>query len=307
MRVVRGTYERVQEHGPVAGGKQALADGYKESLRTVGRHFDYGQKPYTADWDVLVLLDACRFDLFEEYAPNHPIYERLESVDSVYSCASSSTEWVSKAYGREFDEEVADTHLVSGNGWESRRLDLDRFGGVTPIWEHWDSELGTTRPGDVTDAAIHAGRRTDCGRLIVHYMQPHAPFLHCAGKYNSINEHAGQGQSQNVWKGLKKGEHDLDEVWEGYGQNLLTVLDDVERLIDNISGSVVISADHGNLVGEFGLYGHPAGLPIPTVKRVPWVRVEASDTETYVPEDPIEPEVRGDDVDDHLRALGYKV
>jgi hypothetical protein len=84
------------------------------------------------------------------------------------------------------------------------------------------------------------------------------------------------------------------------------VLDEVELLLSNLDADrVAISADHGELLGEFGLAGHPDGFPFSPVKRVPWVDTSATDTGTHRPA--VE---RGDDeasVEDHLRDLGYVV
>jgi hypothetical protein len=136
-------------------------------------------------------------------------------------------------------------------------------------------------------------------------MQPHAPFLNSLGKYDSINKNKGEGNSQNVWSGLQQGKYTKEEIWSDYGQNLRMVLDEVKRLVNNIDGSVVISADHGNAIGEFGIYGHPGYVPVPALKRVPWVRLDAADNWTVEPENPIKPGLSNTQVEEHLQDLGY--
>ncbi|AZH26308.1 alkaline phosphatase family protein [Haloplanus aerogenes] len=307
MGLADGLYRRIRSDGVVGGVKRAVVDGVNIYSGKAGRHINYGQRPLDEEWDILVLLDACRYDLFTEFAPTHAVQERFESVDSVYSCASTSKEWMRKVYEEAEAETLQDIHLVSANGWEPKEVDLSKFGAVTPVWEHTDFDIGTIRPQKVTDAAVHAGRSSDCERFIVHYMQPHAPFIHCAGKYDSVNDHPGQGRSQNVWEGLKEGKYDRTEVWNDYGTNLLSVLDHVETLAENMSGRMVVSADHGNALGEWGIYGHPGYVPLPALKRVPWATIDASDEHTYEPDDPLEPGLAESDVDEHLRALGYKM
>lgn len=305
MSYLRGIYRNLQMKGLRKGLRLSYSVGSELFLSWVGESWNYGKAPFEEEWDVLVLLDACRFDLFDEFVTNHQIYERLKRVDSRYSCASTSREWIKKVYAEAPDYKLLDIHLVSANGWEPRELDLSVFGGVTPVWEHHDPELGTVPPEVVTDAAINTGRTSECSRLVIHYMQPHAPFIHVSGKYNSVNKAPGEGKSQNVWEGLRQGEYDVDEVWADYGQNLLAVLDEVERLVDNIDGSVVITADHGNAIGEFGIYGHPSHVPLPSLKRVPWARLEAQDENTSEPDSPETPGISDADVEDHLRNLGY--
>lgn len=44
----------------------------------------------------------------------------------------------------------------------------------------------------------------------------------------------------------------------------------------------MITADHGDLFGEFGQYGHPEGFVHPNLNQVPWVETTATDEETSV-------------------------
>ena len=68
---------------------------------------------------------------------------------------------------------------------------------------------------------------------------------------------------------------------------------------------MVITADHGELFGEWGLFGHMAELPVGPLLRVPWARAAASDERTH---DPSEYDRTEDalSVDDRLTALGYR-
>lgn len=305
--MINNICDHIREHGLYSGLKLSGTRGIELSLMTAGKRWNFGQKPFTEDWDVLILLDACRYDLFQEFASDHSIYNSFSSIESRYSCASTSIEWIRKVYRDGPRDVLSDTHLVSANGWEPKELNLEIFGTVSPVWEYESENKPTIPPDVVTDAAINAGRTTDCSRMIVHYMQPHAPFLHVPGKYDSINERPGDGKSQNVWEGLREGKFDQDEVWNDYGQNLLTGLDEVERLVSNVSGKCIISADHANALGEWGVYGHPKYVIHPTVKKVPWVRFEATDKQTSDPEQPVEKGVTDVDVESHLRDLGYVV
>lgn len=70
---------------------------------------------------------------------------------------------------------------------------------------------------------------------------------------------------------------------------------------------VAISADHGNEVGKFGVYGHPYDLLLPSIRRVPWIITHGEDTGEYVVEaDRIESANMTDgEVQERLRSLGY--
>jgi hypothetical protein len=63
------------------------------------------------------------------------------------------------------------------------------------------------------------------------------------------------------------------------------VLEYVEILLNNFEAEdVVISADHGEALGEYGLWGHPFGFPLSSVKTVPGAKTTATDCHTYEPQ-----------------------
>jgi hypothetical protein len=82
-------------------------------------------------------------------------------------------------------------------------------------------------------------------------------------------------------------------------------------LLENVDGRVAITADHGNLFGEWGLYGHPMHTPVPALLAVPWAEATGVDRRTRDPE--LEPpeslpvsRVYGEtDERERLEALGY--
>jgi hypothetical protein len=104
---------------------------------------------------------------------------------------------------------------------------------------------------------------------------------------------------------LRRGEVSHETFWQAYRSNLDVVLDDVALLLDNHDGEkVVLTADHGDALGEWGIYDHPAGCLHPVVKNVPWVETTATDTGEYNPE--FQREGTSDaDVQERLRSLGY--
>jgi hypothetical protein len=75
--------------------------------------------------------------------------------------------------------------------------------------------------------------------------------------------------------------------------------------LDNADAeTVLITADHGNALGEWGLYGHAGGMPTSAMRDVPLVETTASDSGTYEPE--VEPETTSEEsLKEKLRDLGY--
>jgi len=114
-----------------------------------------------------------------------------------------------------------------------------------------------------------------------------------------------------VWNRLEAGELGHDEVWAAYRENLKIVLEDIDILTDALDNErVLITADHGNALGEYGMYGHPGGLFLPATRRVPWTFVDTGptksvDVNTDVGE--LETKPTSDDlVQERLELLGYK-
>jgi len=285
-----------------------LGTAYLRALQAVGRRLDYGTNVFDREWDVLVVLDACRADLLQSVAPDVAL---LDTVEAVRSVGSSSSEWLENTF---LDHpETGRTVMVTGNTWTDRYLDADAFAALDEVWKYaWDDDRGTVPAAAVTDRAIAAARERDPDRLVVHYMQPHHPFVPdpIAGD-GGIARTGSHSNTANPWVLLRRGEVRTERVWAAYEANLRYVLDEVAALLDNVDGRAVVTADHGNLFGEWGLYGHPMHTPVPALLTVPWAEVRGIDRASRTPSlDPPEPlpisRVYGADSDrDRLDALGY--
>jgi hypothetical protein len=160
---------------------------------------------------------------------------------------------------------------------------------------------GGAPPRYVTERAISVGREFDYDRLIVHYMQPHAPYIY------HLREDQEVKPMHKDPLGFLRETGKKNQVWNAYLNELRYVLDDLEVLLSNIDAEkVVISADHGEAFGEYGVYEHHSGSLHPKIRFVPWIVTSANDTGSYSPQ--IEPvEQSGVSTDDTLKALGYKM
>ncbi len=261
-----------------------------------------GTNIFSRDWDALVILDACRLDALRELASEYPF---LDTVDSMWSVGSATAEWTAKTFTSKYLDTIAETAYVSAN-WYTKTVLIDHvypptddilpfdwsrwdvvdaayFAGLEGVWDWEDgySERLHTIPAPyVTDRAIARGRTGRHDRLIVHYTQPHVPYV---GR-----GHAATRELRDVeldpWPAFNRGEVSRSELWTLYLDNLRYVLDDVGVLLENLDAeTVAITADHGEAFGEWGAYAHPLGFPHPSVKRVPWALTTASDTGTREP------------------------
>lgn len=269
------------------------------------------------DWDTLVLLDACRYDYFER---ENSLDGRLESRTSP---GRTSMEFMLETFA---GRKLHDTVYVTSNP-HIERLDDDIFHAVLkePLLDGWDDERGTVPPEAVTDAAIAAAETYPNKRLIVHYMQPHVPYLGSTAKqvYPTDNRTGWEPISDTPndrWRvstEFKNGNISAETVREMYRETLRIVLKDVERLLSTIDGKSVISADHGEFLGDRphllwpkAMFGHGNGRQYPrcaTLCQVPWFVVEGETRRQIRSEQPHSQSASldGDTVTDRLRDLGY--
>ncbi|ELY95612.1 hypothetical protein C484_04985 [Natrialba taiwanensis DSM 12281] len=283
-----------------------------------------GTNVYDREWDVLVVLDACRTDTLREVADE---YEFITAVDEQWSVGSHSAEWLAQTFSTDYRSEIERTRYITSNPHARRVLeqrmeppvnnttpvdftrwdiaDPDSFEALEMVWEdHLDDTYRVTLPETMTDHAIHASRTHDPDRLIVHYMQPHLPYL---GPALAEGREPTELERQGYEK-LQSGEADRKAVYTAYKETLRLVLDEVEELIANIDADrVAITADHGEEFGEVSAYGHPEGFPHPIVRKVPWIETTAQDRGTREPQVESDTE-RGErvDIEEHLKDLGYR-
>lgn len=299
--------------------RTALSASLKPYYRMFGPE---GDDFMDEDWDNLLILDACRYDMFETTCD---IDGELAAKTSV---GSSTPEFLKRTFnGRSF----ANTVYITANPQVNLRIDPDIFHSVINVWESdWNDRLGTVEPEAVTKQALEAQDRYPNKRLIVHYMQPHYPFIGKNGQDN-IRNHSGfeltkrlasnEDETANrdvrtVWDQLKVGELSEEIVWDAYIENLERVLGDIEASLDEFRGKTVITSDHGNLVGEITtpfnlrLYGHPTGVHAENLVTVPWLTYNNSPRKQIYGEEAVnstdEPsEKEKKIIDDRLEDLGY--
>jgi hypothetical protein len=313
-----------------------LRDGYGDPYWWRGRVFDFLVGPFhrhvyprrdgaidvvDADWDTLVVLDACRADLFEDRA-DLDAYEEYRRVDSR---GSTTLEWVRANFA---GRSLGDTVYVTANPYVSK-VAGDAFHELYEPWvEEFDEDIDTVRPEPVVEAARRAHRDHPDKRVVVHFMQPHHPFVpapdlqfdgwHIA-EYEEWRADAadgdgsGGGGPSTPWEALAKGHVTREAVWDAYGRNLDLVLAAVDDLLAFADGRVVVTSDHGNMLGErsfpipLRVYGHPAGVLDPELVEVPWAVVQTGPRrEVTADATASESDSEEGDVEERLTALGYR-
>jgi len=291
---------------------------------TFSSRFPIGTNIYESDWDLLIILDACRADAMSAVVNESQF---ISNVDYIYSLGSTSSEWLLQTFSESHRSEIRRTAYITDNPFAHRIfvdgqrppstetasadlpvpisspkwtvVDKSDFGLFEFVWSSMEGDNPRSPPRPITDRAVQIGREKEFDRMIVHYMQPHSPYI----AENIPDEVSDEGESPHVK--LRKGKLSRNVVWEGYLDNLRYILQEVKLLLRNIDADkVVLTSDHGEGFGEFGSYGHTFGWLHPVVRKVPWVETEARDTNTYTPE--VTTQTQNEvDIEAHLRNLGY--
>ena len=171
---------------------------------TITRFLPYGTNIFKREWDLLIVLDACRVDAIEAVADE---YDFLRESSSVRSVGSTSFEWMNNTFRTEHADEVSTTAMITQNAYTERVFGQDGYTGHAAIpfgpsnydivstddfayleecWRVDDTDIpdwviGTDKsqrisPKYLTDRVIRAARNTSFDRVIAHYMYPHDPF-----------------------------------------------------------------------------------------------------------------------------------
>jgi len=265
-----------------------------------------GDVVWEREWDVLVILDACRWASFRRC---YGEADWLETVEPMAAAGSASPEFMDRTFDESYADVLADTAYVTGNPYSENHVDGDLLGLLDEVWrDTWDEDLGTIRPEPLTSRAVAHHRTGGYDRLVVHYMQPHWPYVTDPVMYGfDPAVVTGDGSTDNPFDLQNRGELSRADHLRRYEANLEYVVEHVRETLLNAvdADTVAITADHATLLGEYGLYKHPAGVPLPVLRRVPWATTTAEDDGSYEPT-PVADNRRPDvDREQQLRDLGY--
>jgi hypothetical protein len=257
---------------------------------------------YDHDWDVAIVLDALRYDT----AVSSQLPNILDDPVRVYSTGAHSEPWIRRTFNRATKSQRESTAYVTAN-IHAGPTGPDDIGFYDPVWKNgFDPELGTFPPRIITNRAITTARNQDFDRLLIHYMQPHLPPTFDTDVELGLDRGGNGWEAGNPWKRVEKGELDGEMVMKAYRQNASELAEELDLLLSNIDGDrVLVTADHGNMLGECGQWGHYRKWnPHPAVRQVPLFKTTATDTKEHTPDWlTIEDDTR---INKKLEALGYR-
>jgi len=287
------------------------------------RKYGSGIDVMSQDWDYLFILDACRYDVFEETSWIDG------ELDSIISKGSHSEEFCNATFaGKTF----YDTVYVTANAFGARIgegvfHDLVYTGQeIKEEYVGWHSIAERMTGETVYNTALDAIRDYPNKRVIVHFMQPHTPYF--GEKAQEIRDRVEEEglivrsrqpekvekyslDEENVVVSLteaaERGYVTESELMEVYVENLELVLEYVEKLVSQVNGKVVVTADHGEYLGEGGKMGHPPYEYSEISRKVPWLVIDSDDRPEITEEEPTNhTKISSEKVEKQLINLGYK-
>ncbi|OKY77396.1 MAG: Arylsulfatase A family enzyme [Candidatus Methanohalarchaeum thermophilum] len=265
------------------------------------------QPIHSVDWDYLIVLDACRFDFFQEVYEDYLDGELIK----VRSRGSKTGEWLVNT----FPGCYKDIKYISGNPSinslghkiKNRYDPNEHFEEIVDVWDFgWDKNLETVPPRQMNLA--YFSNKKENYKFILHYIQPHLPFLHLGPIGGTFKTGKKRVKSGNVDKNVLKDKLGvllekifdkkaiwsfkrvldiepttpyeeifrkgyLEDILKHYKINLQKVLNSVSNLIGEINGKIVITADHGEALGENGIWEHPSGSELDVLRDIPWLEI----------------------------------
>jgi hypothetical protein len=282
---------------------ERLYSGYVQP----GEYNPAGSNLLDEDWDNLVILDACRADLFAEVAA---LPGRTETRISL---AGATYEWVPATFT---DRILHDTVYVTLNSYYTRLREavgsevhalIDVHQAELPA-SAYDDRFDIPHPSVLTEHAIEAADRYPEKRIIVHHNVPHYPYLGEFGRERFPTASSSLVDAIDA----KPGKQLRADVRRGYRENIEIGVEEVRRFHEAVPGKTVVSADHGEMLGDRHRFvpvrdwGHHGGVYNTHLTSVPW-HVMPHDRRKPVASDPPDRSAiaGAEGTEANLRRLGY--
>lgn len=218
------------------------------------------------EWENLVLIDGCRYDYYRDL--------RKGNVEDRITQGSCSSEFIENNFSCGGFEDVI---LVSANLFTSEKW-FEKLTGhelENVFYEYfnlfntdWNEDAGTVLPCKVREKAELVEKLYPEKKKLIWFLQPHYPF-YTVGDTLGVNPDSDKIEKGTAWEKAEKEIYSHDFVVKGYRENLKDVISEIDSLKNSLKGRTILTSDHGNYMGENGLYGHPYGDKSVYTRRVP--------------------------------------
>ena len=269
------------------------------------------QDTLKTDWKYLIILDACRYDYFKKQY-KHFLKGKLEPRKTP---ASYTQKWLQKTFTQHYPDIIYISPIFFCNSIKSLHKNgfngKNHFYQVIDAWKQgWDNQYGTVPPWYIYRKAIQTTIKHPNKKIVIHFLQPHAPYLTIKPKIKTTRQTPNNKKTtqikktlikktssiyhqllgtETLWKTIKllglPPRTNMEETWrmigtqgikQAYQKNLQLVLFFTQKLNQHLPpGKIIITADHGELLGEKKYWGHGDPKPhLPELMTVPWMEVK---------------------------------
>ena len=275
------------------------------------------------DWDILLILDSCRYDIFKNIYKE--ILGDIGNLKKTISPSAWTLGWAIEIFNGESLDDVifisanpdinSKGHLEKildlGKRWKYKGQNFDarnHFKEIIDVWEFgYDKSIDAVHPKTMIDTTIKVVNENSGCRFISKFNQIHDPYLYYLNKGKKIIEHenffvrnkiARKGinlrkilntlfSDETIWKIQKRFGYTpssgIASMWLKYGkegiikghtEDLRLILKYIKEIIDCFSSkTIVITSDHGELLGEYKRYGHHTEKRYKELIEVPWFEI----------------------------------
>ena len=254
------------------------------------------------EWDILVIFDACRHDVYQKV--------RGKKIPFIISNASTTGEWFQNTFKGKMCKDIvyisANPFISKPSLLDCRGRQMI---GYNPFYElilieGVDEEIKEgpytliPAPHVLTREAVRIQKEYPDKRFILHYMQPHASLVGKKKmtpmtweprrmiKHQVLQKAYETLSDARPWEKPKEYKMEMslyymgkvdtfivdeDEIRECYESNMRLVCKEIPKLKKAFKDKkVVVTADHGELLTEYGLLDHIAGVRVKELVEVPW-------------------------------------
>ena len=220
--------------------------------------------------DIVIILDACRYDKFIEV--KNKMWFDGDTIP-VWSPAHQTADWYKYYWGGRQDKNrilISATPVPWRPHWVGDLI--KNFYRTVPVWDNPEQCDELDNP--IVDLVMHEANKmktvNPTKKLLIHMMPPHLPFYGKKGFKWCIDNFGGKGKNRLNFYEQVKGQ-DWRKIREYYNESIEKALKEVfeHKWIQDYH--TVITADHGEIVGEGNGYGHsqfPRETPL--LRIVPW-------------------------------------
>jgi len=240
---------------------------------------------------IIIILDACRPESLHKWL-SHNKPSLLKYLTKVRSEGKTTKSWFIKT----FKDYQFDLTYISGNPYINStgitpvgKIARNCFTEIVDAWREWSENEQTCTPQTMNKFALINLNKP---RLIVHYLQPHQPYIgdiripeymQFISNWNEMKLRHLQRLEMGfdppkilqVFSSRIFNEDEKNIIRQAYESNVNLVCSHAFQLIDKIKeGTIIITSDHSEMMGENGCWFHYQGHP--KLHIVPWLKISKS-------------------------------